>query len=329
MSQPTIAQHLTARRRLFFNFRWLLFVWLGAVAAWRSLNDLPQEPALYAVMGALLASQAGLRLIPAVRFEGMRIFYAILLLDLLFTLLGVWSAGQLSEDLVTALFLGTFIAALSQKVGIAALGSLVLSAIYLTLKSRSAEGLDLGQTEQLLALPFLLITSLHSGLVAQEASRETQALRDLSKDRNALAAQLNGTFADVARYSREISLLLDAMPFGMIMLDQHGKVRFFNEMAEFVFGLRREQVARQPLASSAELGSLVALLNADPGVENLDFQLLEITNAEGPLSVSVSTTPVQGMENGASGTLVMLFPIAYFETLCRQVHRHEAKMIAA
>lgn len=317
MTDAQIHGHLAERRKLFFNFRWLLFVWLGAVAAWRSLEGLPLEPALFAVLGAMLATQAGLRLMPAAKFEGMAVFNAVFLLDLLFTLLGVWSADQLNADLVTALFLGTFIAAVGARTGVAALGALILGAVYVMLRTRTAEGFDFSQPEQLLALPFLFITSLHSGLLAGEATRDSLALKMLSQDSHALAMQLKGTFADVARYSRQISQLLDSLPFGVIMLGNEGQIRFFNEMSEFAFGVRREYVARQILSDCLELAPLNALLVGGRVETPTGFQILDIHNSSDALSMSVSTYPVMNGEGEQEGSLVMLFPLSYFEALCR------------
>ena len=39
-----------------------------------------------------------------------------------------------------------------------------------------------------------------------------------------------------------VEAMIDALPFGIVMLDKEGKVAIFNDMAEYTWGIRRQMV---------------------------------------------------------------------------------------
>ena len=225
------------RKSKFVHFRWLLFIWLGAVAAIHAGTKTELGAPIYVLFGAFVLSQAFLWALPLRYYEGLNVLNAIFLLDMNFVLLGFAISHQLQSELMLTLFLGTFMAALTKTLGQAVATTLVVISVYLSIKLRTPEGFNFNQPEQLLQLPFLFISCVHSSLLAQEASGELSARRTLEGDKHRLSRHMNSTFAEIAHYCKDMSALVDALPFGAIMLDAEGKVRVCNDIAEEVLGM--------------------------------------------------------------------------------------------
>jgi hypothetical protein len=322
MNQEDILNHLKTRRTNFVLFRWLLFIWLGALEAYKAGHGIPLDMKSEMLMGVILLSQIVLAKLPLKYFEGLKVFYAIFLLDLNFILLGFWFTGQMQTDLVMALFLGMFVSALAKELKYSILAALVVAVFYMTLKSRTPEGFDFSQPEQLLRLPFLFIASIHSGLVAQEATAEATVMRLLHSERQNLAGQLKSTFVEVAKFSHDVGALLDSLPFGMIMLDPQGKLTVFNDMAEFTFGLLRANVVGSTLKRHAALAALEPKIVKSMSNPEDDCQIIDIPFSEGqPWQMNMSTYPILDEAEASLGTLIVLTPLSYHESMSEQLER--------
>jgi hypothetical protein len=326
MNQEDILNHLKARRTNFVLFRWLLFIWLGALEAYKAGHGIPMDLKSELLLAGILLSQVLLAKIPLKYFEGLKVFYAIFLFDLNVILLGFWFTGQMQTDLVMALFLGIFAAALAKELKYSILAALVVAVFYVTLKSRTPEGFDFSQPEQLLRLPFLFIASIHSGLVAQEATAEAMVMRLLHSERQNLAGQLKSTFVEVAKFSHDVGALLDSLPFGMIMLDPQGQLTVFNDMAEFSFGLLRANVLGTTLKRHAALAALEPKIVKSMSNPEDDCQIIDIPFSEGqPWQMNMSTYPIVDGHDASLGTLIVLTPLSYHESMSRQLENLKAQ----
>lgn len=312
MTPDDLVRRIKARRFNFVNFRWLLFIWLGAVIWYRTQHDIPVDLKNSLLLGAVLLSQAVLLIMPLKYFEGLRFFYAIFLLDLNFILLSFWFTDQMQMDLVMTLFLGIFVAALAKDVVTSVLAFVVISIFYVTLKARTPDGFDFSQTGSLLKLPFLFIASIHSGLVAHEAADELEVKNLLHSERQILAGKIKGTFVETVKFTHDIKLMFDALPFALVMIDLEGKVTVFNHMAEFTFGLPRVNVLGTRLHEHPVLAEFESGASLDKSGKMVEFQLIDIPSAEGqPWQMNMSTYPVRGEKDSALGTLVLLTPISF------------------
>jgi hypothetical protein len=319
--EPTDAlDPLRKRRTLLLHFRWLLFLWLGATLALQ--NDLSAGqnlPPTTALLGLMLLSQATLWLLPLRHMEGLRVYYAVFVLDLALILMNLGAAGHMRQDLVIAFFAGIFVAALSKRVGMSFLTALALTGAYVGVRARAGGPLP-WQSEQLLDLPFLFIASIHSGLVAQAAESESESKRRLLSDHSALARLFKNTVFDANRFNHDIKALLDTLPFAVVMLDGSNGIRFFNSTAELVFGVIRNHVAGSLIDKIPELAGLRDALERQDQSLDGGFQRVDIDSVEGhPLQLILSTYRVDPGEGGAVGTLMILMPIPFHQGVAEYI----------
>jgi len=304
-----------ARKSRFFHFRWLLFIWLGAVAALHAGTKSDLGAPVYLLFAAFLLSQGLLWALPLRHFEGLKVPNAIFLLDLNFVLLGVGISNQLHSELLMTLFLGIFMAALSKSMLQSLATTLVIISVYLSFKLRTPDGFHFNQPEQLLQLPFLFISCVHSSLLAQEASSELDARRVLSADKSRLSRQMNSSFAEIAHYCKDMSALVDALPFGAIMIDGGAKLRICNDIAEEVLGLDSGAVLGESLDGHPRLALLKPFLEKAVNEPLSDFMRVEFPEENGgSWNLNLGVYPVQ--EGGESrGLLLVLIPEGYDESL--------------
>jgi signal transduction histidine kinase len=213
------------RRRLVLNFRWLLTLWLGSTIIVQLERTHGVSVLSLYLFGLICLSQAAAWKLPIHYFENLGIFYTIFLFDLFLILLNLLATDQLKRDLVIVLFLSILIAGLTRRIGAAFLSSLVLCVVYVSLKSDTAEGFNFQRSDQLLNLPFLLIASIHSGLVAHEAEAEQKEaeskIRQLNAFHNSVLEQIPlgiGVVRDnVILWANEAFALLAAKPLETLL----------------------------------------------------------------------------------------------------------------
>lgn len=308
------------RRTLLLHFRWLLFLWLSATLAVQD-GGLDRAGWLgWAPLGLMLLSQLTLWQLPPRHMDGLKVYYSVFLFDLMLILLNLQAARQLDQPLAIAFFLGIFVAALTHRVGAAFLASLALAAAYLGVKSRAVGGLAALDQRQWLDLPFLLIATLHSGLVAQEAETDTRSRRKLVAENGALSHRLKSAFFESSRFNHDIKALLDTLPFGVVMLDQSGGVRLFNATAELFFGLNRKCVLGSLLGQVPELACLQAAMERMDADGEVSFQRMTVPQAEGyPVQLVLSSYRVDPADAAPVGTLLVLLPLSYHQAVAQYV----------
>ncbi|HTB34075.1 MAG TPA: PAS domain-containing protein [bacterium] len=320
MEQADALETLRQRRSLLLNFRWLLFLWLAATQA---VYNLQAESAGYTTLLPLaltLASQLLLRALPLRKMEGLKVYYAVFVFDLMVILMNLQMAGRLRQDLAIAFFLGTFFAALFRRVGGSFVSALVLGAAYMAIRNRAAGGLALVDGGQLLDLPFLVIASIHSGLVAQEAESETEARQRLAADNGALTRKLRNNFFESFRFNQDIKALLDTLPFAMVMLDRSKGVRFFNAGAELVFGIQRKNVLGALLGQAPELASLAEAVERQERNSDGGFEWVDVRPQDGdPMRMILGSYFVAPEDGAPVGTLLMLMPYPFHQAMAQFV----------
>jgi PAS domain-containing protein len=316
MTKPVqIETVLKDRKTKFVNFRWLLFIWLGAVAALKVGTPADLSASAYLLLGLFLASQMALNTLPSRYFDGMKILNAIFLLDMNFVLAGFWAFNMLQGELLIMLFLGTFMAALSKNLLQSVATTAVIIGVYLGFKMRTPEGFDFSQPGQLLQLPFLFITSMHSTLLAQEAASDVSARQVLQADKSRLSRHMNDTFSEIAHYCKDMSALVDALPFGAIMLDADAKMRVCNDIAEEVLGIDSANLLAGTLDGHARLKLLKPYLEKAAAEPLADFMEVEFPGeGSGSWSLNLGVYPVREGEINR-GLLIVLIPRGYGDAI--------------
>jgi len=316
METANVLEHLKKRRQLFLHFRWLLFLWQGATFTVHH-DALSENSALATGLISLMAlSQLGLWKAPLKYFEGLKFFYAVFLFDMLVIMLNLLAQGQMQRDLVITLFLGTFISALTKDVKASALASLILATVFVGMKLGTPDDFHPEQAGQLLSLPFLLIASVHSGLLAQEAQIENDTMQLLAKDRGRLVQNLTHAFTEAARQNHGIAALFDSLPFGMLMLDKDGRVEFFNSMCEFMFGLRSKNVRGYALDELPALKCLQEPLLQTADKLDINFHFIAIPGeGSSPIHATLSAYNIEDGGQGSLGTLVLLMAQPYHQAV--------------
>jgi PAS domain-containing protein len=320
MEQNEALEALRKRRGLLLNFRWLLFLWLAATqVVYNSQADVAGYATLLP-LGLALASQLVLWRLPLRQMEGLKVYYAVFIFDLMVILMNLEMAGRLRQDLAIAFFAGIFVAALVRRVGGAFAAALALGAAYIAVRNHAAGGLALSDAGQLLDLPFLVIASIHSGLVAQEAETETDTRQRLLADNGALARKLKNSFFESYRFNQDIKALLDTLPFAMVMLDRSKGVRFFNAGAELVFGIRRKNVLGSLLAQAPELAALSQAVERQEQSPDGGFEWVDVRPQDGdPMRMILGSYFVAPEDGAPVGTLLILMPFPFHQAMAQFV----------
>ena len=313
-SKPKIdamAEALKSRKAKFVHFRWLLFMWLGAVAALHSGTRTELGGGVYGLFLLFVVSQAVLWALPPRFYDGMKVLNAIFLLDLNFVLLGFWVSNQLQPELMITLFLGTFMAALSKSLAQSLATTGVILSVYVGFKLRTPEGFDFSKPDQLLQLPFLFISAVHSSLLASEAASELSARQILTRDKSRISTHMNSTLTEIARHCKDMSALVDALPFGAIMLDSDARMRVCNDIAEEVLGIDSASLLDGPLDNHPRLALLRPYLEKALSDPLSDFLSVEFPGEDGGTwTMNLGVYPVREGEANR-GLLLVLIPQGY------------------
>jgi hypothetical protein len=327
--------YLAIRKSHFLQFRWLLVIWAMAVLASGARDGGIGQTQAWILIGILAASQVLLWSLPFRFFEGMWLTNGLFLFDLNLIILCLHALGKLQSELMVALFLGIFISAMAQKVSLAMLIAAMVSAVYLGLEARTATGFDFSACNDCLVnLPFLLISSMHAGLLAQEAKAEALASKILKADKHLLASHMQVAFLESAEYALNMTLLLDNFNFALVMVDMKGTVKAFNTMAEYSFGLERIKALNSPLENVPALADLTAVFQKCLAESVEDDAVLKMPQNEGvPWFMNLRSLPLRNNDGQTVGVILMLTPTSFKESLpavrrsfgAAEVHAWEAR----
>lgn len=313
--QPDLPASLESRRTQFLSFRWLLFIWAGAL-------NLVQPQArehfgsILTLLGAIALSQALLKLAPQKYLEGTKVLTAIFLLDITFMVGSLELAGKNNPGLMVALSLATVMAALSHRLSFAFLTAGVSAGVYLGLSPGAQQQLLAGPTG-ILVLPFLFIAAVHSSMLAQESHQEVEARQMLEIGKKQLSRHLNSTFMEIARTCKDLTALLDALPLGTLMLDEGGRVQVLNDIAEELLGLNRGEILNLGL-NEAGIGYLAPSVAQAFARPNEDLISIEIQPKDGrAFPMGLGVYPIFDADHRERGILILLVPMGMSEAISK------------
>jgi PAS domain-containing protein len=309
---PRLTQWAGQRKKFFFKFRWTLLAWLAADMIWGLHGGRTviahQTLVLGSVFGLMALSQVGLWYLPDASFEGLAFFYVIFLFDLNVVLAVLWAQGLIESGMVIALFFGVLVGALAKDVGVSALVSVAIGAVFLAYQFKFPGGLfNLDRTENLMLVPVLFITSVHSGLLAQEAVQALQQRKAVEAHLDEMTGKLNLSFDELAKAASRTYSIFDALPFGIVLVDPDEHVQFYNSAAESHCGAPRAQVLNARIQRLGSLGFLKPALDRCLETGHSETHLMK---AEGGnrTPVNVVTLQVKGSGGQVLGAMAVLVP---------------------
>ncbi|HXB97802.1 MAG TPA: hypothetical protein VNZ54_07085 [bacterium] len=245
---------------LFLRLRWFLGLWIGVTLGlfyggrgWLDYSSV-------ALVALFLVSQLVLWKLPATWFRGLQLHTAVFLLDLFFSIATLLLTDLASPALLATLFLSIFICALVKRLSLGALVGLVATGVYVAFKTQGPDGFSLHDPRQLLDVPFIFLSSLHTAIIVSEATFRQDVAEALDADNQTLSKKLGNAASELKARVRFINSAFDAVPAPALVVDGDGMLRSFNTRAEELFSARRMTVLDKPLKDIGFLEPLRLIL---------------------------------------------------------------------
>jgi PAS domain-containing protein len=261
---------------LFLRLRWFLGLWIGVTLGLyfgfgaRGWLDY----ASIALVAMFLLSQLVLWKLPATWFRGLQLHTAVFLLDLFFSIATLLLADLASPALLATLFLTIFICALVKRLSLGTLVGVAATGVYLAFKTQGPDGFSVHDLRQLLDVPFIFLSSLHTAIIVSEATFHQEVTDALDADNQTLNKKLGNAASELKARIRFINSAFDAVPAPALVVDGDGLLRSFNTRAEELFNAKRMSVLDRPLKDIGFLEPLRLILRgagADGGASGWLF----------------------------------------------------------
>ncbi|HMB01936.1 MAG TPA: hypothetical protein VKS21_13200 [Spirochaetota bacterium] len=174
-----------------------------------------------------------------------------------FIIAGAYIFTSLDIQLIMAIFLTIFIAALSRSTGFSLLIALVVNAVYLYITvAAGGEGPGLMNDKILLNIPFIFIIALHSSYLAEKGEEENREKINLDKINILLTKKATGKSREMSALIDFTENIFDSLTFAFIIFDTGGRVKIFNEKAEQLTGINKKRAEEAPINSLSALGGI-------------------------------------------------------------------------
>lgn len=249
---------------LFLRLRWFLGLWLGVNVAVHWGHGWTDQAGA-GLLGVFLASQGVLWKMPAHWLKGLQLHTAIFLLDLFFSITALLLTDQASPPLLATLFLTIFICALVKRVSLGALVGVVATGLYAAFKMQGPDGFQLKDPRDLLDVPFIVLSSIHTAIIVSEATFRQDVTEALDADNQTLSKKLGSAATELKARIRFINGAFDAVPAPALVVDGDGVLRSFNTRAEELFTAKRMAVLDRPIKDIGFLEPLRQLLRRAGG----------------------------------------------------------------
>ncbi|HTB34932.1 MAG TPA: PAS domain-containing protein [bacterium] len=250
---------------LFLRLRWFLGLWIGVTLGlfyggrgWLDYSSL-------GLVALFLGSQLVLWKLPPTWFRGLQLHTAVFLLDLFFSIATLLLTDLASPALLATLFLSIFICALVKRLSLGALVGVVATGVYLAFKTQGPDGFTVHDPRQLLDVPFIFLSSLHTAIIVSEATFRQDVSEALDADNQTLSKKLGNTASELKNRIRFINSAFDAVPAPALVVDGDGLLRSFNTRAEDLFNAKRMSVLDKPLKDISFLEPLRQILRSAGG----------------------------------------------------------------
>jgi len=186
---------------------------------------------------------------------------------------------------------------------------------------------------QLIYLPFLYISSVLVGYLAEETSKELDEKKRLRTISTVLAEKVDLATAKLTETNRNMRALLEyhkriltSIQTGIIVVHHDGKIKTFNEYAAHITGFLVESVENQTLETfpkSLEPIRQVIQKTMDEA-RSYSIEQLEITSARGEkIPISIQTSVMRGDDGTVLGAIVTFRDISLLRQMETQLSRAE------
>jgi PAS domain-containing protein len=295
-------------KTVFVHIRWGVFFWVAADLWWHW--QMGQMGTAWAVglLLCYLTSQVGLILLPLSAFEELWPATAIFLFDLTYLMGAMWQTGQADGPLVLACSLAVFAAALTHKVLRSFLGAVMAATVWLGLQMYTIQGFDVIKPEQALVLPLIFLLALLMGATSEMAQDEIIERRSLEASHDILSGRLKKDVQELAVAYQFGTGLLDALPLAVMVMDNQGVIRFFNQESEAILDLKRRKVMDKPMADEPLLVPFREAMAAARR-HGVYLEALSFANASGEnFCMGFRAVPVMGSLGETLGSIGLLLP---------------------
>ncbi len=243
------------KRDILACFRSLVLLVLLVLLFFNDQNgEALSDPKAYWLIGAFLATIAGMFLIKTQSFENKMVLPGFFLLDTFFITGGIYLTGVTDTDLFLIFFITVFISALSQDIKSVFGVAIVSCALYAFLQYKTTGEFFSEDTALLVRFPFLFVAAAMSGFIAMEGKKDKEEKNHLQAMNRFLAEQADSSTSKLLETNRRLKTLLEyhhcilsSLKTGVIVARLDGTVRTFNSGAREITGFVEAEMADRKL----------------------------------------------------------------------------------
>ncbi|MFP4465615.1 MAG: hypothetical protein ACLFP1_01025 [Candidatus Goldiibacteriota bacterium] len=245
-----ITEEYISGKKTIIYIRALLSTVLILLAAYH--HDVIMTDASYIIFFVIILISSNFIFIalPDRLYSGMTLHYIIFIVDIIFVSLGAYWLANLDFMFMMVIFLTIFMSALSRSVKMSVLIAIVVNLVYLYATAHiSGGGLNyLIENNLLLNIPFLFIVAFHGSYMAEKSETETEEKNRLQKSNIELAGKVKKAGDGIKETADFAENVYDAFLTGVIIMDNAGRVLFFNRYCEKLFNTRRSKIINLKLS---------------------------------------------------------------------------------
>ncbi len=243
------------KRDILACFRSLVLLVLLVLLFFNDQNgEALSDPKAYWLIGAFLATIAGMFFIKPQTFENKMVLPGFFLLDTVFITGGIYLTGVTDTDLFLIFFITVFISALSQDIKSVFGVAIVSCALYAFLQYKTTGEFFSEDTALLVRFPFLFVAAAMSGFIAMEGKKDKDEKSHLQAMNRFLAEQADSSTSKLLETNRRLKTLLEyhhcvlsSLKTGVIVARLDGTVRTFNSGAREITGFVEAEMADRKL----------------------------------------------------------------------------------
>ena len=319
------------RRSLLFILRFLSVVTLGIMQVsgpdgWRATPDLYRWIMLAYAVWVLL----GWALKPKL-YRKTTILVTLFLVDTVLALVLLQGLSSLYGELFLIYFVTIFVAVLAQSVSGGVAAAVLSILLYAFLQYLRTGQYFIFDADHLIRYPFILVTGVLCGFLAEEGQRDDGEKKRLRDTTNMLADKVDLATRKLIESNHSLKAMLDyhkrilsCIQTGIVVAHQDGIIKTFNDGAVRITGFSEEVVDEKSLQELPErLGPLAkALQKTLSEGKGYNLENLEITTARGEvLPVSLQTSVMRSEEGQVLGAIATLKDISLLRQMEIQLTR--------
>jgi two-component system, NtrC family, nitrogen regulation sensor histidine kinase GlnL len=291
------------------------------------------DPRAYWLIGAFLATIAGMFFLKPAWMEAKAVLPAFFLLDTVFITAGIYLTGVTDTDLFLIFFITVFISALSQDIKSVFGVATVSCVLYAFLQYKTTGEFFSEDTALLVRFPFLFVAAAMSGFIAMEGKKDKDEKNHLQEMNKFLAEQADSSTSKLLETNRRLKTLLEyhhcvlaSLKTGVIVARLDGTVRTFNSGAREITGFVEAEMADQKLEElpvNLEPVARALQLTLQEGKGCIQDHLELKTTRSETVPVTLETSVLKGGNGEVLGAIATLKDMTLLHQMETQLLRAE------